>query len=213
MSKKILDFKRVGSSVNSKNMKTVGKVVLGGIIGEALPSVFQRITGKQSHGVAGNAISGVVSTVMLLAMNQKEMAAGVVATKAIKATIVYGNPVIHNIAGVPLALPATNDGYTQMATPGSINPNASLEDDMPGVEMLTLPNGQQIATKPRELEQSNPVVNYDKPNGVSDYLTAADIAALSDNGQPVNRFTDGSEAMLNDNMPGVFDDGYSTDGF
>lgn len=213
--KKILDFSRVGKSVNSSSLKTVGKLFAGGIIGEALPSVFQRVTGVQSSGVAGNAISGVATSVLFLAMNQKEMAAGVVATKLIKATIAYGNPVVARVTGVPLALPSTKDGYT-MTKPSTANAaaqnllgNENLGDDVPaGVEMVRLPNGQQIAARPRVESQT---IDYDKaaPAQLSEYLSAADLAALSDNAASSAMYGSDPMSMLNDNMPELF----MTDGF
>lgn len=213
--KKILDFSRVGKSVNSSSLKTVGKLFAGGIIGEALPSVFQRVTGVQSSGVAGNAISGVATSVLFLAMNQKEMAAGVVATKLIKATIAYGNPVVARVTGVPLALPSTKDGYT-MTKPNTANAaaqnllgNENLGDDAPaGVELIRLPNKQVIATRPREESQ---VIDYDKaaPAQLSEYLSAADLASLSDNTASNAMYGNDPMSMLNDNMPELF----MTDGF
>lgn len=203
--KKILDFGRVGSSVNTTSLKTVGKVVAGGLIGEALPSVFQRISGVQSSGVAGNAVSGAITTVLFLAMNQKEMAAGVVATKIIKATIAYGNPVVARVTGVPLALPSTNDGYTvNMNQPDMAN--ATMGDDIPfgGTDIVRLPNGQQINVRPRD---ENPTVNYDvaAPAQLSEFLSAADLASLSD-GQISSMYGSDADSMLSDSLPVFGDD-------
>lgn len=210
--KKILDFSRVGKSVNSSSLKTIGKLFAGGIIGEALPSIFQRVTGVQSSGVAGNAISGVASTTLFLAMNQKEMAAGVVATKLIKATIAYGNPVVAKVTGVPLALPSTKDGYTTTkassanAAAQAVLGNEKLSDDMPaGVELIRLPNQQVIAARPRVESET---IDYDKaaPAQLSEFLSAADLAALSDNTVPSAMYGSDPVSMLSDNGASLFDD-------
>jgi hypothetical protein len=201
--KKLLDFSRVGKSMNNSNFKTVGKVVGGGLIGEILPSVFQRVTGIQSSGVIGNAASGAIATVMLLAMNQPAMAAGVVATKSIKAIITYGNPVAVKLTSVPIALPSTRDGFTVTVDPNNaqmISPNAGtndfMGDDMPigGVQRLTLPNGRVIEAVNRD---ENPTVNYDtggRSDALSEFISEASLnESLSD------RYAD-PLAMLGDPM-------------
>lgn len=186
--KKILDFSRVGKSMNRSNFKTVGKVVAGGLIGEALPSVFQRVTGIQSSGVVGNVVSGAVSTVLLLAMNQKEMAAGVVATKTIKAVITYGNPVAVKLTSVPIALPSTRDGYTVNVSPSNaqligknVGTNDFIGDDLPNIQTLELPGGRKIKAYTRD---GNPVVNYDTGgrdiNTLSEFINEQELSKLSD---------------------------------
>lgn len=184
--KKLLDFSRVGKSVNKSNAKQVAKMVGGGLIGEALPSVFQRITGIQSSGPAGNLISGVLTSTVFLAMNQKEMAAGVVATKTIKALITYGNPVAVKLTSVPMALPSTRDGYTVNADPAkamNIQTNEFVGDDVPagGMQVLELPNGRKINALVRD---ENPVVNYDtggrSNNALSEFINEQELSSLSD---------------------------------
>lgn len=184
--KKLLDFSRVGKSVNKSNAKQVAKMVGGGLIGEALPSVFQRITGIQSSGPAGNLISGVLTSTVFLAMNQKEMAAGVVATKTIKALITYGNPVAVKLTSVPMALPSTRDGYTVNADPAkamNIQTNEFVGDDVPagGMQVLELPNGRKINALVRD---ENPVVNYDTGgrgnNALSEFINEQELSSLSD---------------------------------
>lgn len=215
--KKLLDFSRVGKSATKTNIRTVGKIVGGGLIGEMLPSIFQRVTGIQAGGVAGNAVSGAVSTVLLLAMNQKEMAAGVVATKTIKAIITYGNPVAVKLTSVPIALPSTNDGYTVNLNPSGsnqLNPNMAqslspgvgthdfmgMGDDIPagGIRTLRLPDGRPIQVMPRD---ENPVVNFDTggrgADTLSEYMNEQALANLKD------RYSDDPVAALSD---GVLDE-------
>ncbi len=204
--KKLLDFTRVGKSANKTNLKIVGKMIGGALIGEALPSVFQRISGKQASGPVGNVLSGVITTVIFLAANQKEMAAGVVATKTVKAIVTYGNPVAAKFASVPLALPSTKQGYTVNADPNAIPQipaNVGVGDDVPPgakVEELTLPNGQRIKTFTRD---ENPTVNYDT-GGRGDAGTLSEfISEASLNESLADRFGTEATEMLGD---GVFDE-------
>lgn len=189
--KKLLDFKRVGQHTNTSNIKTVAKFVGGGLIGEILPSIFQRITGVNSSGPAGNVISGVTATVLLLALNQKEMAGGVVATKTIKAVVTYGNPLAVSTTGVPIALPSTNDTAT-IHVP-KIPQNVGVSDDYPvGTEMLTLPSGERVPVITRD---SNPTVNYDNGdnNSLSEYISETELTeALAD------RYGNNAVEMLSD---------------
>jgi hypothetical protein len=190
------NFKNIGKSITSKNLKTIGGVFAGVIAAEAIPMAIQAIggydaTGKPNINASGPAFdlgTGALAISIALAYDKKDIAGGIALTKLVKQTYIHLNPTLAKVVGTPL-LPA---GSNAVINKGASN--ASLSDTAPSgykTIKVPLPDGTMTDVIVKDTPGMNDELSLNQQEALSkvnDYGSLNDFSSLNDYSSPASAY-------------------------